>query len=297
MSTMNTNPPLLTIAMAARNAATYIGEALGSIDAALAGSNASYEVTLADGASSDTTVEIAGSFPHVRVVSRSDKGIYDGMNRAIAAAQGEMLVLLNSDDMFLPGTLARAIDMLASTPAADMVSCDAVSGTHVESAARLTSTAPMSMEGLAFGIPAINARLFRMDALRRAGPIAGDVGLGADREILMRLVANGVRGIKLAEPLYFYRSHAGSATIANDEAARRRIYLSDDTLIRFLRRTNAGGDALQPALRAFDALTGLKLRRAGIARPERPHDQPVGAADLVRGLRLSRKWRGVLSGY
>lgn len=288
--------PRLSVAMAARNAERHIGEALHSVEAALGSGGLSYEIVLADGASSDNTLAIASAHPRVRLVSTRDAGLYDGMNRAIAGAQGTFVVILNSDDLLMPNALAHAVAALEDDASAAMVSGDVLMGTSLTAATRFTHDRRATMEGLLFGIPAINARVYRTAALHAAGPIRGELGLGADREILMRLFAKGARGVTCAEPFYFYRSHEGSATIANDAAARTRIYGSDDTLIRALRAEAlyAKHDAV---LRAFDALTGLKMKRLGLPRAEAARVRAPGMRDLARGLFLNRKWRGVLSGY
>ena len=50
------------------------------------------EHIIVDGGSGDKTLEIVSKFPHVsRVVTGKDKGIYDAMNKGLAAATGDYL--------------------------------------------------------------------------------------------------------------------------------------------------------------------------------------------------------------
>ena len=59
------------------------------------------EHIIIDGASKDNTLEIVKQFPHVsKVTSEPDKGIYDAMNKGIALATGDIIGILNSDDIF-----------------------------------------------------------------------------------------------------------------------------------------------------------------------------------------------------
>ena len=59
------------------------------------------EHIIVDGRSSDKTLDIVRSFPHVaRVISEKDKGIYDAMNKGIGLTTGEVIGILNSDDMY-----------------------------------------------------------------------------------------------------------------------------------------------------------------------------------------------------
>jgi glycosyltransferase involved in cell wall biosynthesis len=59
------------------------------------------EHIIVDGFSSDNTLQIVRGFPHVsKIISEKDKGIYDAMNKGIAAANGEIIGILNSDDIY-----------------------------------------------------------------------------------------------------------------------------------------------------------------------------------------------------
>jgi glycosyltransferase involved in cell wall biosynthesis len=59
------------------------------------------EHLIIDGLSSDSTLNIVRQYPHVaRIISEKDKGIYDAMNKGIAAASGDIVGILNSDDVY-----------------------------------------------------------------------------------------------------------------------------------------------------------------------------------------------------
>lgn len=61
-----------------------------------------------DGASKDGTLAIARRFPHVKVVSEPDRGLYDAMNKGIGLATGEFLCFLNAGDrLHSADTIAR----------------------------------------------------------------------------------------------------------------------------------------------------------------------------------------------
>ena len=51
-------------------------------------------------------------FPHVsKIISEKDEGIYDAMNKGIAASHGEIIGILNSDDIY---TNKSALSKIAS---------------------------------------------------------------------------------------------------------------------------------------------------------------------------------------
>ncbi len=60
------------------------------------------EYILIDGGSTDGTLDVIHSFgEHIaQVVSEPDKGIYDAMNKGIALATGDIVGLLNADDLY-----------------------------------------------------------------------------------------------------------------------------------------------------------------------------------------------------
>lgn len=61
------------------------------------------EHIIIDGASHDDTLEIIKSMPNrvARIVSEPDMGIYDAMNKGIRIATGEIIGILNSDDLYV----------------------------------------------------------------------------------------------------------------------------------------------------------------------------------------------------
>ena len=62
-----------------------------------------FEILIMDGASSDSTLEIANQYhdERIRIYSEIDKGIYDAMNKGIAISKGEWIYFLGSDDKLL----------------------------------------------------------------------------------------------------------------------------------------------------------------------------------------------------
>lgn len=102
--------PWLTVVTVVRNDPDALRLTLASVaeqDTAL------LEHLIVDGASTDGTTELAWAWatqrPWVRVISEPDSGIYNAMNKAIAAARGSHVLFLNAGDDFIDAdAVARA---------------------------------------------------------------------------------------------------------------------------------------------------------------------------------------------
>jgi glycosyltransferase involved in cell wall biosynthesis len=96
---------IITVAL---NSARHIRKAIDSI---IQQDDGRLQYVVIDGKSSDDTVAIVESYrptfeDRLVVVSEKDKGLYDAMNKGIALATGDVIGILNSDDQYLPGTIA-----------------------------------------------------------------------------------------------------------------------------------------------------------------------------------------------
>jgi glycosyltransferase len=90
------NPPI-TIITAVYNGSSTIADCLVSVSS----QTVPVEHLIIDGASTDTTLDIVRAIsPHARIVSEPDRGIYDAMNKGLRPATGEIIGILNSDDVY-----------------------------------------------------------------------------------------------------------------------------------------------------------------------------------------------------
>ncbi|MER8603915.1 glycosyltransferase [Mesorhizobium sp. M1156] len=73
-----------------------------TIDSFFAQDHADKELVVVDGGSSDETLAIVRSYPqdHIRLISESDNGMYDALNKGLRLYTGDAVGMLNSDDCF-----------------------------------------------------------------------------------------------------------------------------------------------------------------------------------------------------
>lgn len=116
----------VTAVIPAYNRAHTIGRA---IESALAQTRPPAEVVVVDDCSTDATRDALADWhrrdPRVRPVFRATNGGPAGArNTGVAAARGELVAFLDSDDVWLPGHLEQCAGLLAADPALDLAFSD-----------------------------------------------------------------------------------------------------------------------------------------------------------------------------
>ena len=82
-----------------------------TIESVLSQTHQDWELIIKDGGSKDNTLDICREYTddRIRIISNPDKGIYDAMNQGIEASTGEVVGILNSDDMYYDETVLADI--------------------------------------------------------------------------------------------------------------------------------------------------------------------------------------------
>lgn len=115
--------PKISIITICYNSAQTIERTIRSV----VGQDYSYrEYIVVDGLSSDNTMEIVGKYKDQIdiIISEKDKGISDAFNKGIGRATGDIIVLINSDDLLLPGALSKVAE--AWTPGTDVLATNVI---------------------------------------------------------------------------------------------------------------------------------------------------------------------------
>jgi glycosyltransferase involved in cell wall biosynthesis len=83
-----------------------------TIESIIAQNYADLEYLIIDGGSKDDTAKIVTSYQDrikINFISEPDQGIYDAMNKGIKMASGEVIGILNSDDIFYNGNILSLV--------------------------------------------------------------------------------------------------------------------------------------------------------------------------------------------
>jgi glycosyltransferase involved in cell wall biosynthesis len=225
----------ISIITASLNRKDFIGAAIESV---LAQNYPDFEHWIIDGGSTDGTLELLKRYPHLKVLSEPDRGVYDAWNKGIARASGAVLGFLNSDDQYALGTFWLANDWLGQSSALVFSGgCEIYQRTDTGVDVQMHRYVDprryhLTIENVTLGFPNINARFFRRAVFEIVGLFNANYKLSADREFLLRVAMVDLPDCTRAQLVYRYRWHAGSLTMNGGNetllvAIREAILIAD----------------------------------------------------------------------
>jgi glycosyltransferase involved in cell wall biosynthesis len=146
-----------------------------------------------DGGSSDGTMDIVRSYGDNIdvVVSEPDQGIYDAMNKGIELATGDVVGLLNSDDIYAyDSVLSELVELMVSS-GSDTVFADLtiVDADNFERVIRHYDSSKFNPGRLAYGwMPAHPTFMVKRELYVKHGGYLTDYQIAADFEMVARLL-------------------------------------------------------------------------------------------------------------
>ena len=213
----------ISVVMACRNAAGTVGAALESA-ARQRRDGFALELVVVDGASTDGTAEAVRRFAEsvkartaraaadgegeisFRWISERDRNMYDGLNKGIRMATGDIVGILNADDAFASdGVLAEVAAFWAANPGLDATYGDVRfvrRGDYADAAALRAAPTKRYLTGRLFRnwmfrfatFPAHPSTFVRRDCYLQYGLYSLEYDICADFEMMLRLfVKHGVR--------------------------------------------------------------------------------------------------------
>jgi glycosyltransferase involved in cell wall biosynthesis len=266
------------------NHARYVADAVRS---ALAQGPVLREVVVVDDGSTDGSAEAllaaCGDDPRLVLWSQPNHGAHAAINAGLLRATGEVLAVLNSDDVYASGRLDRLVAVLDADPQTDL----AATGLRFLDGNGAPAANPWYEEALAFyrasgdlGAALVNGNFvmttsnlaFRRGLLDRIGLFA-PLRYAHDLDFLLRALAHGRRfALLLDEPLLSYRVHAANTireehgTVRMEWAAAAAGYLDALTTAAPGPVDWAGLRAVGAALERHKLLPAVQLCLAHLRR-------------------------------
>jgi glycosyltransferase involved in cell wall biosynthesis len=217
--------PLVSIVTIAYNAIEHIEDAIRSVTQQCY-SNIEYIVV--DGGSSDGTLDVIRDHQGTidRWLSERDFGVSDAWNKGIAVAQGELVKLLNADDLLTPGSVERAVEAFSSAVGqknvfiSDLEIMDK-SGSRLSTLDRRRSLNPLG--------PILHPTWYVPRTVYDVvGRYRTDLRTSMDYEMYLRMHARGVRFAHRSEPYAAFRlggvSNTGPGGLAEGFTITRSFF-------------------------------------------------------------------------
>lgn len=215
-----TDKPFFSIITVCLNRAAFIETAIQSV---MAQEYDDLEHIMIDGGSTDGTLEILKKYPHLRVVSEPDEGVYDAFNKGIALARGEVINFLNSDDRWENGFLPAVAETFKKNPDLEIITTNAfVCRRNDENEWIVKKKLPALSGGDQFFTelqnrgPAINAWFIRKTLFSKIGVFNDSYHYSGDTDFCLRAGFRGARIKPLNLDTYSYLAHKQSLTFVND---------------------------------------------------------------------------------
>lgn len=178
--------PLVTIAVPSFNQGKYLNDALASIFE----QSVPVEVFIADGGSTDNTLNVIKRWEHRLAGWRSgpDRGQSAAINECIARGSAPYVAWLNSDDAYIKGGLETLHQLLEAEPHAPVAYGQVWNANYQLKYINRISTEPFSRNGLASRcIISQPGTLIRREAWESVGGADESLGMSMDYDLWWRL--------------------------------------------------------------------------------------------------------------
>jgi glycosyltransferase involved in cell wall biosynthesis len=194
------------------NREIYLREAIASV---LGQTRPTDEIIVIDDGSTDGSAEVARSFgPPVRCLSQANGGMCAARNAGLAAARGDLIAFLDSDDLWIETKLEAQSRFLAAHPELDLVFCRMKPFLSPE----IDPGQVPPFDDRELIAHSCSGLLAHREIFDRTGGFNTDLRLGEFIDWFDRAEQQGVRFGVLPELLFMRRVHLGNSV--RDRAAK-----------------------------------------------------------------------------
>lgn len=200
-----------------------------AIESVLAQDYDNIEFIVVDGASTDGTLEIIREYIDriSIIISESDDGMYEAINKGIRAATGDVIGLLHSDDFFYDnGVVSRIVERLEATKA-DLLYGDGlfVNPNNTSKVVRNWIGGNYRLWKVRHGwLPLHPTCYIRREVMLRLGLYNESYKIAADSDLLVRYLITGNLSVTYLKE-YIVRMRMGG--LSTDSAKRKKMWDED----------------------------------------------------------------------
>jgi glycosyltransferase len=181
--------PKISIITVTYNSASTLAETLRSVQSQ---DYPNIEHIVIDGNSQDETVRIIKSFPHIaKWVSEEDCGLYDAMNKGVQFATGDIIGILNSDDLYAHTKVLSRVAERFMNSEIDALYGDLhyVNALNTNKVIRVWKSGKFKRSNFVFGwMPPHPTFFVKKEVYRQVGHFNVSLRRSADYELMLRIL-------------------------------------------------------------------------------------------------------------
>lgn len=194
------------------NSSSTIRDTLESV---LSQNYTNYEYLIIDGNSSDDTINIIKEYEvkfggKLKYISERDKGLYDAMNKGIKMATGDIIGIINSDDVIASKEVFKTvIETFKKNDCDGIYSNLIIKDEHLNKVVRRLTT---SNGNYKFGwYPPHPTLYLKKVVYEKYGIFNIDYRIAADYDFMIRIISNGIE-LKYVNSVFTYMRAGGKST-------------------------------------------------------------------------------------
>ncbi len=216
--------PRVTVVTPSLNQGHFLRQTIESV---LTQDYPNLEYIIMDGGSTDDSAAIAAKYKgRLQFISEPDSGQTNAINKGFRLASGEILAWLNSDDIYLPGAILKAVTALRANPNAGFVYGE---GYLIDAAGEITQRFPHTQPFDLWRLVHLSDYIlqqtcfFRRSALNQIGPLTESLRYGMDWDVLIRLGAR-FPALHLPQYLACLREYPAAKTSSGGAQRARELH-------------------------------------------------------------------------
>jgi len=252
---MNSYPKISIITVVYNNANVI----RSAIDSVLSQTYNNIEYIIIDGKSTDGTIDAISSYGDKisKFISEPDKGIYDAMNKGLKLATGDIIGILNSDDMYMSHDIIEKVVNIFNEQCVDSMFADLVyvKAKNLNKIVRYYDSSrglPKNFKKALY--PAHPTFFVKKCVYEKYGMFKTDYKIAADFDLMVRfLYTHKISYAYLKEPIIKMRVGGVSTSL-------KSIYINSLEQLRVCRENSINTNLLYILLKYPSKIVGLFIK-------------------------------------